>query len=840
MLGKTKNINLAAAILIAAVVPLSFSISIKDIRAFYYFAQGSKQLDRYRYDSAIREFRKAVLESPDFYDAHTQLGVALREKARTLAFGSASKPYYEEAVGSHKNAIRLRPGYELAHASLGFTYLAFRQRANAAWQFGEALEINPSSSRAYLGFGWLYNDLFMRKESIESYHKALEMDIQKAKTYNNLGAVYMDMRRYGPAKDAFQRAVNLDDRLAMAYRNLGVVYLHEKMFQDAYEAFAKTIEFDPENKQAYAYLYFVSYLLGKQADMEWIYKKMSGLGADKAIIHKTLGNIYREFQYYAPAIKEFTTALELDSSQSDRWYQLGNVYRDMGDHAAALGHYEKAIRQNNGTELSGAWHEAGRIWALKQDKEKTLLYINKAMELSPVVESARLLQLADNDHLARYLSDIKIRNRKEFAKFYGLKGYIYEKSKRPEALQVYREALAIYPEFDERSVYEGIGRIYEERGDYNNAESYYRKAAEVDPSETYAYSRMGRLYFIRGQNRRAMEEYKKILDRKKDAAAYLAIGECWEKEGNLEQAVAIYKEGIAVLPRDDSPKIFSHLKFLKSLAGLRLAGFYIMARGIETRIEKYLDRQGLVPALDRTISRLQTIYYSRSFRYKMILASIMLAVSLAAGLFYFTRYKRIRDVPPEKIEWMGKRLGDNLFLQETQYSYFLTWGGVIAILAMCSYFSNISPLALIMITGAIIYDTNYGLLRRFHTGSLRGSLLLSGTLQDCLGSEEKILYCACSGKTKIFYIITSRRILCFFMGLWGEPDKLHWDCEFKDLEKITPFIPLSCVIFGGLIKALKIYVKDGGVRNISFLPKVDIAAITRILTEKQGRMMELA
>ena len=224
----------------------------------------------------------------------------------------------------------------------------------------------------------------------------------------------------------------------------------------------------------------------------------------------------------------------------------------------------------------------------------------------------------------------------------------------------------------------------------------------------------------------------------------------------------------------------------------------------------------------------------------MILASIMLAVSLAAGLFYFTRYKRIRDVPPEKIEWMGKRLGDNLFLQETQYSYFLTWGGVIAILAMCSYFSNISPLALIMITGAIIYDTNYGLLRRFHTGSLRGSLLLSGTLQDCLGSEEKILYCACSGKTKIFYIITSRRILCFFMGLWGEPDKLHWDCEFKDLEKITPFIPLSCVIFGGLIKALKIYVKDGGVRNISFLPKVDIAAITRILTEKQGRMMEIA
>ena len=95
-------------------------------KELYLFEQGKT-------DEAITEFRAAIEINPDFAEAHSSLGDALRELGKL-----------EEAIAEHRAAIQLRPDDAEFHDDLGITLAMQKKLDEAIGEFRAALRIAPT------------------------------------------------------------------------------------------------------------------------------------------------------------------------------------------------------------------------------------------------------------------------------------------------------------------------------------------------------------------------------------------------------------------------------------------------------------------------------------------------------------------------------------------------------------------------------------------------------------------------------------------------------------------------------------------------------------------------
>lgn len=109
-------------------------------------------------------------------------------------------------------------------------------------------------------------------------------------------------------------------------------------------------------------------------------------------------------------------------------------------------------------------------------------------------------QLQDNENLERTLKEGMAKYPEE--KYYLMSlinNYIYA-GKNEEALQYLNTAIAQEP--NNAQLYDVMGRVYESGlKDYDNAETYFAKALELDPNYTDAMSNLGRIYYNQAINK---------------------------------------------------------------------------------------------------------------------------------------------------------------------------------------------------------------------------------------------------------------------------------------------------------------------------------------------------
>jgi hypothetical protein len=108
------------------------------------------------------------------------------------------------------------------------------------------------------------------------------------------------------------------------------------------------------------------------------------------------------------------------------------------------------------------------------------------------------------------------------------------------------------------------------------------------------------------------------------------------------------------------------------------------------------------------------------------------------------------------------------------------------------------------------------------------------SLTPILEPAEKIWYYAGGGQT-MYYIVTSKRILCYRPSIFGESvEKPLWICKLKDIERMKISIPFFYSIFLGFFKDLILFLKEGGKQKIQFLPKVDIEGISKLIESRMA------
>lgn len=245
---------------------------------------------------------------------------------------------------------------------------------------------------------------------------------------------------------------------------------------------------------------------------------------------------------YSEARTVFENILSQSSYNAEANYYLGSIcLRADRDPDKAIEYLEKAID----AEPNNSLYHLVLSSALG----------NKAMQ-SNVIKQALLAPKIKNElEKAVELDPKSIEARSGLCQFYlmapGIMGGSIEKAKQQA------EAIRNLDAYRGYLVY---ASIYNREEDWDQAETYYKKAVAADPMKAAPYHQLGYLYLKLNRNQEAVSHFLKMVEHDPDNAnSYDSLGDGYLANGQLDEALNSYSKAVAIDPQF-APSVFNLAK----------------------------------------------------------------------------------------------------------------------------------------------------------------------------------------------------------------------------------------------------------------------------------------
>lgn len=245
------------------------------------------------------------------------------------------------------------------------------------------------------------------------------------------------------------------------------------------------------------------------------YEIALSLGSRNAKTHYLLGLIRRELGASDAAIESFREAAELEPNYGPTYLNLGLSLLDAGRTAEAVEAFRAAVRRR---PADSSFH-SGLARGLRQagQLEEAEAELRRALELFPDnAEAHQLLGLtlqargeaaAALEHLARvrrrssrvvsdpWLLEVQ-RQAATLEILLARAGSLLDEGRLDSALELLRVAVEAYP--DRGSVHRRMGDVFLRRGQSQQAEKAYARAADLDPGDVEAHAALAVVLSQRG------------------------------------------------------------------------------------------------------------------------------------------------------------------------------------------------------------------------------------------------------------------------------------------------------------------------------------------------------
>ena len=126
----------------------------------------------------------------------------------------------DDAIVQYRQALDIFPEYAEAHSNLGNALRSDGRFDEAIEQFERAIKINPNAAIAHCNLGVVYDEKGRPKEAVDSYRRALALDANYAEAHNNLGNALDELGEQDDAIVHYRRALAARPTYAEALRNL--------------------------------------------------------------------------------------------------------------------------------------------------------------------------------------------------------------------------------------------------------------------------------------------------------------------------------------------------------------------------------------------------------------------------------------------------------------------------------------------------------------------------------------------------------------------------------------------------------------------------------------------
>jgi tetratricopeptide (TPR) repeat protein len=216
-------------------------------------------------------------------------------------------------------------------------------------------------------------------------------------------------------------------------------------------------------------------------------------------------------------------------------------------------------------------------------------------------------------------------------------GIFYRKTDSEKALSLLRR---ISPPTSESLV--GQGYVFENRGDWSEAQRMYEQAIEIDPNHAPACANMGNVFYRQRKYDEALTWYKKAIEIDPSfAPAYLNTGLVYYYQGKYDEALTWHKKAIEIDP--SHAPAYSHM------------GFIYFTQGKYDEALKSSNKAVQIDSTDAAAYLTMGLVYSAQGKYDEALAyskeaigrdSTMVAAFDALGRVYMTQGKYRDAVAP--------------------------------------------------------------------------------------------------------------------------------------------------------------------------------------------------
>ena len=263
--------------------------------------------DQGKLDEAIACYRRALELKPDFAEVHSNLGIALKDQGKL-----------DEAIACYRRALELKPNFAEAHSNLGSTLKDQGKPNEAIACYRRALELNPDFATAHGNLGNALKDQGRLDDAIACYRRALELKPDDAVVHNNLGKALKDQGKQDEAVACYHRALELKPGFADAHSNLGKTLEEIGDLQGAEDSFRTALGHN--SRFILAHFQLATLLGGKLPEQDLavqrrLLEEQELTDAQRVLLHFSLAHVLDARGEYAEAAEHLDRGNALQLSE---------------------------------------------------------------------------------------------------------------------------------------------------------------------------------------------------------------------------------------------------------------------------------------------------------------------------------------------------------------------------------------------------------------------------------------------------------------------------------------------------------------------------------------------
>jgi tetratricopeptide (TPR) repeat protein len=151
----------------------------------------------------------------------------------------------EEAVDSYHQALRLEPGYGVAHYNLGNLFAQQNKFKEAEYHLAKAIEINLLHAEAYNSMGNILARQGQLEGAVQQYRMALKLGFLRDAVYFNLAITLIKLGRLDEASEILKESLKVNPDFAPAYHALGKILAAQGKLDEAIQHFRRAVSIQP-------------------------------------------------------------------------------------------------------------------------------------------------------------------------------------------------------------------------------------------------------------------------------------------------------------------------------------------------------------------------------------------------------------------------------------------------------------------------------------------------------------------------------------------------------------------------------------------------------------------
>jgi tetratricopeptide (TPR) repeat protein len=219
-----------------------------------------------RYDEAVEAYEEVIAETPEWWEAHANLGICHARNGQPARAEAAFRRGLEDCPGSPEirdelaahllserrdlhEALRLSEEAvalgrdEIRHLhTLGEARLAIGDEAGAAEAYSAMLDLDPENPEAHLELGLLYEARGEAREAEEHFVESLKSDPANPRALYSYASLYYAADDLETAEELLVRAVASDARYSPALSALASIRARRGDYRDALDYIEKAVE----------------------------------------------------------------------------------------------------------------------------------------------------------------------------------------------------------------------------------------------------------------------------------------------------------------------------------------------------------------------------------------------------------------------------------------------------------------------------------------------------------------------------------------------------------------------------------------------------------------------